>query len=121
MELAEKEALLFRLLTEETGESPIIWSGRIQGFGTYHYRYESGREGSWFLCGLAKGKDKITLYLPGADDSIREQLQREAGLKSGNSCFYLTRSSSWNEPVIRRAVRNSLDRLKQIYPDRSSR
>ena len=48
-----------------TGEDPVMWGPAIIGFGTYHYKYESGREGDWFVAGFSPRKQSLTLYIMG--------------------------------------------------------
>ena len=58
--------LLLKLMKEVTGEKPQMWDQSIVGFGSYHFVYESGREGHWFLTGFSPGKRNITIYvMPG--------------------------------------------------------
>jgi len=57
--------VLVSLMEEITGQHPTMWGSSIIGFGTHHYRYESGREGEWFQAGFAPRKNALTLYIRG--------------------------------------------------------
>ena len=54
---------LHQLMERLTGEKAVLWGSSILGYGSYRYRYKSGREGDWFLCGFAARKQAISLYL----------------------------------------------------------
>ena len=54
---------ILELMKEETGSEPIMWGDSIVGFGTYRYKYASGREGEWFLTGFSPRVQNLTLYL----------------------------------------------------------
>lgn len=68
---------LLQLMQEVTGEEPNMWGASMVGFGSYHYRYESGREGDWFLTGFSPRKQNLTLYIMAGFnqyDELMEQL-----------------------------------------------
>jgi len=54
---------ILNLMKEVTGEAPKMWGSSIVGFGSYHYKYESGREGDWFVVGFSPRKQSLTLYI----------------------------------------------------------
>jgi hypothetical protein len=56
---------VLKIRERATGEKPRMWGASIVGLGTYHYRYESGREGDWFLTGFSPRKESLTLCLMG--------------------------------------------------------
>ena len=54
---------IVKMMREITGDKPVMWGTSIVGFGSYHYRYASGREGDWMLTGFSPRKQSLTLYL----------------------------------------------------------
>jgi hypothetical protein len=89
------------LMREVTGEEPRMWGDAIVGFGRYRYRYDSGREGEWFLTGFSPRKKELTLYiLPGLDgfEGITSRLGR---FRTGRSCLYLKRLEEVDGEVLR--------------------
>ena len=76
------------LMTRVTGESPRLWSS-IVGFGRYHYRYDSGREGDSAAAGFAPRRDATTIYLPDGIGTYRSQLERLGPHTTGVGCLYL--------------------------------
>ena len=96
---------LVGLMKAATGAKPKMWGPSIVGFGDYHYRSSSGREGDWFVMGFSPRKNALTLYLLSG-------LQRHAALlaklgkhKTGGGCLYVRRLEDVDPDVLRRLVR----------------
>jgi len=100
---------LLELMSEVTGESPRMWGENIVGFGSYHYRYESGREGDWFLAGFSPRKQNLTLYLMSGFDGYDELLARLGKHKTGKACLYLKGLEDVDRDVLRELVRRSVE------------
>ena len=106
---------LSKLMTKATKQPPKMWGTSIVGFGSYHYKYESGREGDSCLVGFSSRKSDITLYL--ADFPGREELLAELGKhKLGKGCLYVHRLSDVNPKVLERIVRDAVAARKRQYP-----
>jgi hypothetical protein len=89
-------ARLVAIMREETGEEPAIWPGGIIGFGTYHYRYESGREGDTVKVGFAPRAPALVLYglirrygMDAEDIENRELFERLGKYTTGKGCLYV--------------------------------
>lgn len=105
---AEAEELL-ALLGEITGEQPVIWAGRIIGFGEYEYRYESGHSGRSPLLAFAPGPAKHTIYL--VNDFSQRWPELIAALgphRASKACLYLTRLTGVDRPTLRALLERSL-------------
>ena len=99
-------AELTALMQEVAGEPPAMWGSSVVGFGHYHYKYASGREGDWFVLGFAPRKQNLTLYL-GYLESLDERDDLLASLgkhSSGKGCLYLKRLSDANPEALRRLL-----------------
>ncbi|KHD78790.1 DUF1801 domain-containing protein [Actinoplanes utahensis] len=96
---ADAEAAV-ALMTEATGVEPAMWGGSIIGFGTYHYRYASGREGDWPPVGLSPRKQALTLYISTGFDGHDELLARLGPHRTGKSCLYLKRLADVDHAVL---------------------
>jgi hypothetical protein len=105
-----KDALaLCRLLAEWTGEPPAMWGPSIVGFGSYHYRYESGHEGDAALVGFSPRKTSLVLYLAGGlGDRYPELLERLGPHKTGKGCLYLKRLDDVDRDVLRELVERTM-------------
>ena len=77
------------MMTELTGSPPKMWGTSIVGFGSYHYKYESGHEGDTCLLGFASRKDAITLYLCAGLEQLAAEFDGLGKYKLGKGCLYL--------------------------------
>jgi Domain of unknown function (DU1801) len=93
------------LLADWTGEPPVMWGTTIVGFGSYDYRYETGREGTAPLVGFSPRKTSLVLYLvAGLQDTYPELLERLGPHKTGSGCLYLKRLDDVDHEVLRELV-----------------
>jgi hypothetical protein len=99
---ADAEALC-ALMTEATGVPPALWGPSIVGFGTYRYRYASGREGDWPPVSFAPRRQALTLYLTDID-RYADLLGRLGPHKLSGSCVHLKRLADVDEAVLRDLV-----------------
>ncbi len=107
---------LVEIMREITGEEPVMWGQSIIGFGSYHYRYESGREGDAPLIGFSPRKANLVVYLV-ADYEQRypEELAKLGPYKSGKTCLYLTRLDRVDEDVLRYLIKDSYKLTRAEY------
>jgi hypothetical protein len=91
---------VLKLLKEVTKEEPRMWGNSIVGFGEYHYKYKTGREGDWFLIGFSPRKQYLTLYIMSGFDRYDEILAKLGKYKTGKSCLYLKRLSDVNTETL---------------------
>jgi hypothetical protein len=96
------------LMAEVTGEPARMWGPSMVGFGSYHYRYASGREGDWFVVGLSPRKAALTVYLMDGFSRRDELLGRLGRHTTGKSCLYLKRLSDVDTAVLRELVAASV-------------
>ena len=99
---------LARLMTKATNEQPKMWGTSIVGFGSYHYKYESGREGDSPLIGFSSRKGDITLYLESNFPRHEELLARLGKHKTGKGCLYIRRLSDVDLNVLEQLITDSL-------------
>jgi hypothetical protein len=99
------------LMAEVTGVPPVTWGRGIVGFGTYHYRYASDREGDWFAVGLAARKSSLTVYLPTGLGPHADLLAGLGPHTTGTGCLYLKRLADVDEKVLRRIVEETFRAL----------
>lgn len=117
-ETRKKDGLtLLSLMRKITGEPAVMWGPSIIGFGTYHYRYDSGQEGTWMLTGFSPRKANLVLYImPGFSDYER-LLARLGKYKTGKSCLYINRLSDIDMTVLEELVSLSFSHMRQKYAD----
>jgi hypothetical protein len=103
---------VLEIMKSATGAEPKIWGSGMVGFGTYHYRYESGREGDWFLTGFAPRKNDLTLYIMAGFDRYEDLMNRLGKHKTGKCCLYVKRLSEIDLSVLRELVAASVDHMR---------
>jgi len=91
-----------------TGERPRMWGPSIVGYGSYEYRYESGRSGQWFLTGFSPRKTSLALYIMAGLARPAALMKRLGRHKTGKSCLYLQRLEDVDFEVLRELVRESV-------------
>ncbi|MEQ9439560.1 MAG: DUF1801 domain-containing protein [Cyclobacteriaceae bacterium] len=106
---------LLSLMQEVTGEAPRYWHSNMIGFGTYHYRYESGREGDWFITGFSPRKQSLTLYIMAGFTRYDELMTQLGKYKTGKSCFYVKRLSDIDPEVLRELIKKSVQYMREKY------
>lgn len=104
---------LLDLMSDVTGEPAKIWGGGIVGFGSYHYRYASGREGDWFLTGFAPRKNDLTLYIMAGFDRYEKLMAKLGKHRTGKSCLYLRRLSDVDVDVLRELTTESVEHTRR--------
>lgn len=104
---------LVSIIEAQTGTSPKMWGPAIVGFGSYHYKYESGREGDAPLVGFSPRKDALTLYLS-SDFPERETLLTQLGKhKTGKGCVYIKKLSDVNLDVLQALISHAFQYMQQ--------
>ncbi|MEL0301787.1 MAG: DUF1801 domain-containing protein, partial [Flavobacteriaceae bacterium] len=106
---------LLDLMGEITQAEPHLWGTSIIGFGEYHYKYKTGREGDWFLVGFSPRKQALTLYL--MCDLSHDGLNF-TGLgkhKLGKGCLYIKRLSDINIDILKKIIKDSIRIIKEKY------
>lgn len=102
---------ILALMQDVTGAEPKMWGDSIVGFGSYHYRYASGREGDWFLTGFSPRKQNLTLYIMAGFDEYDTLMAKLGKYKTGKSCLYIKRLSDIDNEVLRELVRQSAEHV----------
>lgn len=98
---------LLKIMSEVTGEAPSMWGSSIVGFGSYHYKYESGREGDMPKIGFSPRKQNLTIYIMLGFDQYNELLKRLGRHKLGKSCLYINKLEDVDEKVLREIIKKS--------------
>jgi hypothetical protein len=107
---------LIALMRQVTRHRPKMWGGSMIGFGSYHYRYASGREGDFFLTGFAPRKSALTLYIMPGLERYGDLLKKLGPHRTGKSCLYLKNLDSVDHGVLEELVRDSVACMREKYP-----
>lgn len=115
----QKQADSFQVLEwmeEITGEAPKMWGDSIVGFGSYHYKYESGREGNWFLTGFSPRKQQFSLYIMSGFRRYDELLDQLGKHQTGKSCLYIKRIADIDSSILQKLIKESVAHMREKYP-----
>ena len=104
------------LITKHTKLEPNMWGTSIVGFGTYHYLYESGREGDAPLIGIASRAKSITLYLGCDFEKSKELLSKLGKHKMSGGCIHIQTMEDINEGILIEMIKRSIEHRKKLYP-----
>ena len=100
---------VLELMQQVTNMEPKMWGDSMVGFGNYHYIYESGREGDWFLTGFSPRKQNLTLYIMSGFDQYDILLQKLGKFTTGKACLYIKKIEDIDLSLLRELVRQSVD------------
>lgn len=114
----EDSKIALKLMEEITGEEAKMWGKSIVGFGTYHYKYASGREGDFMKVGFSPRKTSLTLYIMGGFDRYDELMEKLGKYKIGKSCLYIKKIEDVDLEVLKDLVRESVAYISQKYPEK---
>jgi len=109
---------IIKLMKSITKEEPKMWGSSLIGFGTYHYKYESGREGDFFLTGFSPRKQNISIYLMGGFEKQKTQLKKLGKHKTGKSCLYIKTLNDVDVKILKEMIVQSVKKMKKLYPNK---
>ena len=104
---------ILKLMKQVTKEEPKMWGASIVGFGSYHYKGASGREGDWMLTGFSPRKQNLTLYLMHGFDAHADLLKKLGKHKTSMGCLYIKKLDDVDKKVLKELVTASVKRMKQ--------
>ena len=111
---ADCEALS-ALMAKVTKHAPAMWGTAIVGFGSYHYVYESGREGDSCVVGFASRKGDISVYLQGLSIGQEALLARLGKHKAAKGCLYIKQMGDVDAKVLEKLVANAVAHVKKTH------
>ena len=103
---------LLQVMQEVTSLEPEMWGPSIIGFGDYHYRYETGREGDFFLTGFSPRKQSLSLYIMAGFDAYDGLLSRLGKHRKGAACLYINKLADVDMDVLRELVQQSFEHAR---------
>ena len=109
---------LTQLIKKQTGLEPKMWGPSIVGFGSHHYKYESGREGDSPNIAFSPRASSIAIYLSGNFDDRETLLQKFGKYKSDKGCVHIKTLAEIDKDVLKKMIANHIKHIKELYPDR---
>ena len=107
---------LQKIMKDATGARPRMWGPSIVGYGTYHYKYASGREGDSFLAGFSPRKQNLTLYIMSGFSTFDSTLRKLGKHSTGKSCLYVKRLDDIDLGILTELVEASVQHVRKLYP-----
>ena len=99
---------ILKIMTQVTKEEPKMWGSSIVGFGSYHYKGASGREGDWLLTGFSPRKQNLTLYLMGGFNTHTDLLKKLGKHKTSVGCLYIKKLEDVDVKVLKELIKKSV-------------
>ena len=120
MEIEDKQRredckTIARLVPNSTGNVAKICGRSMVGFGSYDYKYASGREGSWFLCGFSLWAQSLTIYIMPGFGELESLMQKLGKHKTGKSCLYIKKLEDVDLTILERLIYDSVNRMRSKY------
>ena len=108
-----------KMMEEITGEKPKMWGPSIVGFGTWHYKYASGRQGDWPIAAFSPRKKDLTVYLMMGFEKHVDLMKQLGKHSTGKSCLYIKRLSDIHVPTLKKLIKTSIKELKDYTASQS--
>ncbi len=106
---------VLKLMQEVTQEEPVMWGDSIVGFGSYHYKYASGREADWLATGFSPRKQYLTVYIMDGFEKYDDLLEKLGKHKTGKSCLYLNKLEDVNILVLKELITESMKYVNENF------
>ena len=106
---------LIQLIKNQTGLEPKMWGPSIVGFGSYHYKYDSGHEGDSPLVGFSPRVSAITLYFSGHFEKREELLEELGKHKTDKGCIYVKKLDDINIETLQKIITNHINHIQKLY------
>ena len=110
---------IVKIMEKITGEKPTMWGPSIVGFGSYHYKYASGREGDWPMTGFSPRKKDLTLYIMMGFEKHADLMEKLGKHSTSKSCLYIKRLSDVHIPTLKKLMKIGLKDLKAYTSSKS--
>ena len=104
---------ILEMMKKATKQEPKMWGTSIIGFGDYHYKYESGREGDFFITGFSPRKQNLTLYINSGFDEYGSLLEKLGKHSTSKACLYIKKLDDVDKKVLNQIVTKSVKTMKK--------
>ena len=111
----EDALALLRIMKSVTKMQPKMWGPSMVGFGTYHYKYDSGREGDSLMTGFSPRKQNLAVYIMAGLERYDALLKKLGKHKTGKSCLYISKLEDIDQVVLKELLVESLAYMKKQY------
>ena len=105
---------LLAMMKRVTKAPPKMWGASMVGFGSYHYRYASGREGDWFVAGFSPRKQYMTIYCMSGFAVFPDLMAKLGKARTGVGCLYIKRLDDVHRPTLKRLLREAVKVARRL-------
>ena len=106
---------IVEMMSEVSNQPPKMWGTSIIGFGSYHYKYESGHEGDMCMIGFSPRKQNIAIYGMGGEERNEDLLKALGKYKTGKGCLYINKLSDVNSDILKNIFKASFEYMKMKH------
>ena len=104
-----------RMMRDATGKRARMWGGSLVGYGSYDYKYASGREGTWFVCGFSPRAQNITIYIMPGFSGFKKLMNKLGKYKTGKSCLYIKKLEDVDQKTLEELIAGSVKEMRRRY------
>ncbi len=109
---------IIKIMKSITKEEPRMWGPSVIGFGSYHYKYASGREGDMCIAGFSPRKQNLTIYLMPGFEAQQSLLKKLGKYKTSKVCLYIKSLEDVDVKVLKEMISISVKEMKKLYPNK---
>tara|TARA_R110000751_G_scaffold77876_2_gene156970 strand:- start:303 stop:725 length:423 start_codon:yes stop_codon:yes gene_type:complete len=111
----EDAFVLLDLFDNIMSEKAVLWGESLIGYGEYHYKYESGREGDFFLTGFSPRKQNLSIYIMPGFKKYTHLLTKLGKHKAGAACLYINKIEDIDITILKQLIKESADYMRTKY------
>ena len=104
-----------RMMRDATGKRAWMWGGSLVGYGSYDYKYASGREGTWFICGFSPRVQNIAIYIMPGFSGFKKLMDKLGKYKTGKSCLYIKKLEDVDQKTLEELIAGSVKEMRRRY------
>jgi len=104
-----------RMMRDATGKRAWMWGGSLVGYGSYDYKYASGREGTWFICGFSPRAQNIAIYIMPGFSGFKKLMNKLGKYKTGKSCLYIKKLEDVDQKTLEELIAGSVKEMRRRY------
>ena len=104
-----------RMMRDATGKRARMWGGSLVGYGSYDYKYASGREGTWFICGFSPRVQNIAIYIMPGFSGFKKLMDKLGKYKTGKSCLYIKKLEDVDQKTLEELIAGSVKEMRRRY------
>lgn len=107
--------VIAKMMAKITGKKAVMWGGSIVGYGSYHYKYKTGREGDWMITGFSPRKANLVVYIMAGFRQYDALMAKLGKYKTGKSCLYINKLDDIDLSVLEKLISESVKMMRKSY------